>query len=300
MPECINFNNESLTNNNEQFDNKHTLLNNNLINEENDYLGFKKKIMSDNTIDNHMKSILLQNRKEYLDNLRKKINLQEEAILTPELKYFMVEFEKKCIISKKYQNHKNFLIKKIKNYCNGDIKMIYMEFEMCWDIYKLINGKIFDIEKKNKLFEIFKPSDNKEYENYVKIIEISKKEYDKKQKKDHDKKKLEYESLKKKEEDEKNKKIIEEKNKNLIIDREKIISILEYYLNKLAPYDNDAKQLKIELNKSGIIKKFLDLETEHIILDKSLHSRLNCFFDSVRISHNEKNNILTKIKLLDQ
>lgn len=66
----------------------------NLIKEENEYLSFKKKIMSDNTIDNQMKSILLQYRREYLDSLRKKL-IDKEISITLELKVFMQEYEKK-------------------------------------------------------------------------------------------------------------------------------------------------------------------------------------------------------------
>lgn len=179
----INVENDNIVN----FDNVNVNVNKNendfdFIEEENKYLEFKKKIMSDNTIDNQMKSILLQSRKEYLDSLRKKL-INKSIFITPELKAFMREFEKKCVLSKTYQNHKNVLIKKIKNYCEKKTKVIFLEFEMCWDVHKLINNKIFDIENKNKLLEIFKPSDVSEYKNYVKIIEMSKRDYEKKKKK---------------------------------------------------------------------------------------------------------------------
>lgn len=293
----INIMNYDINNdNNNNVDNNDNNIENNfdLIKEENEYLEFKKKIMSDNTIDNQMKSILLQSRREYLDILRKKI-IHKEISLTPELKIFMREFEKKCVLSKTYQNHKEILMKKIKKYCENKIKIIHLEFEMCCDIYKLINTKIFDVNNKNKLLEIFKPSDIEEYKNYVKIIEMSKRDYEKKQKKEKQDKIIELNKILQKEQEEKDRKNQEEKKKIEILDRQKIISILDIYFKKLIFFDDDVKQIKNELDNS--IKKYINLETEYIEFDKNLHSRFNKFIDSVRISSEDKNKILMSINV---
>ena len=126
-----------------------------LINEEKEYIIFKKKIMSDTKLDNQMKSILLQSRKDYLDNLKKKIDSQSNIIYdvnsTSELNDFMREFNKKCLKSKIYQNYKEFITKKIQDYSKKKINVINLEFEMCWDINELINKKIFDPIKKKKI-----------------------------------------------------------------------------------------------------------------------------------------------------
>lgn len=265
-----------------------------LIKEENKYLDFKKKLMSDNTIDNQMKSILLQSKREYLDSLRKKI-IDKEISLTPELKIFMREYEKKCVSSKTYQNHKEILIKKIKNYSEKKTKIIFLEFEMCWDIYKLINTKIFDVDNKNKLLEIFKPADVEEYKNYVRIIEISKKDYEKKLKKEKEDKLIEKNKILKKEKEDKDRIFLEEKKKIEIIHRQKIISILDKYFKKLILFDDEVNQIKIELDKS--IKKYINFETEYIECDRDLHSRFNKFIDSVRISPEEKKIIQKSINL---
>jgi hypothetical protein len=270
----------------------------NLINDEKEYLIFKKKIMSDTTIDNQMKSILLQSKRDYLDNLKNKnfqanINDAHELSLKPELRDFIYEFNKKCLKSKIYQNHKEFIFKKIKYFNEKKINIIYLEFEMCWDIYELINKKIVNPNKKKILFEIFKPSDEEEYKNYVKVIEISKKDYEKKEKKEKQEKiKIENELLKKKEE-EKIKKIKEENNKIEINNREKIISILQNNFKKLVLYDSEAKHIQSEINESLV--KFLNLETESININNELNSRFNKFIDSIRISPEEKKKILSCI-----
>lgn len=270
-----------------------------LFKEENEYINLKKKIMSDNTIDNQMKSILLQSKKEYLDNLKKKINSQNDSNikqdlnglnLSPELNDLLREFNKKCLKSNNYKNHKDLLLKKIINYNEKKIDVIYLEFEMCWDIYKIINNKIFDLNKKKKLFELFKPSNEEEYNNYVKIIEISKREHEKKLKKEKE------ENLKIKEK-EKMIKINEEKKKIEIINRKKVISILQNHFNKLSFCDDEIKQIQNESNDSII--KYLNLETEFIQLDNQLHSRFNKFIDSVRISPEEKKYLLMSINVIE-
>jgi hypothetical protein len=291
MNHSINENNINIENNDDNINIQNDFV---LNKEENKYLDFKKKIMSDNTLDNQMKSILLQSRKEYLDSLRKKI-IDKEISLTPELKIFMREYEKKCVLSKIYQNHKEVLIKKIKNYCEKKTKIILLEFEMCWDIYKLINNKIFDVDTKNKLLEIFKPADVEEYKNYVRIIEMSMKDYDKKQKKEKENKLMEKNKILKKEKEEKERIILEEKKKIEIIDRQKIISILDKYFKKLMLFDDEVNQIKTELDMS--IKKYINFETEHIECDRNLHSRFNKFIDSVRISQEEKKIILKSINV---
>lgn len=97
----------------------------------------------------------------------------------------------------------------------------------------------------------------------------------------------------KKEQEEKNRIIIEKKTE--IINRQKIISTLDKYFKKLIFFDNEVKQIKIELDES--INKYINLETEYIELDKNLHSRFNKFIDSVRIESEEKNFIFKAINV---
>lgn len=321
----VNINSSIKTLNNEQKINSSIQLYKNfndneiLMNEEKDYINLKKKIMSDNTIDNQMKSILLQSKKEYLEKLKKNINSQTELKihentnstqeiisnqdydllnsnnLSPELNDLIREINKKCLKSKNYQNYKDFLMKKIKNFNENKINIIYLEFEMCWDIYKIINNKIFDPNKKNKLFEIIKPSNKEEYDNYVKIIEMSKRDYNKKIKKEKEEKKRLDEEMQKKKENERLKKIKEEKDKIEMINREKIISILQNNFKKLSFYDNETKEIQNDSYDSII--KYLNLETDFIQLDSQLYSRFNKFIDSIRITSDEKKCIVSSISI---
>ena len=291
MSNIDSYNNQYIPNNSNNPNNPNNYnteqsIQNRLIDEENEYYEFKKKIMSDNTIDNHMKSIMLQSKREYIDNLKQ--NDPNKCILTEshELNEFFKILEIKSKTSIEYLNHKNYLIQKIKNFNNNKIKTILLEFEMCWDVYCLINDEIKNKNNKTKLFEIFKPADPNEYANYVKIISISKKEYDKQEL--EKKQKLERKRLKKEANEKKNKEL-EEKNKNEKNKRANIISVILNQLNKLSNYDDEIKQLQIDLIQ--IFSNYLNLDTDHVIMDSNTNSRFCKFIDSVRISPDDKNNI---------
>jgi len=279
MPKNIKYTNQIayISHNNSIINTSTQLSNGKFTDSENEYLEFKKKIMSDNNIDNKIKSILLHNKKELVN---KKNILKNEYFLIKslELDEFMSLLEIKSSNSKEYLTHMKFLIPKIKNYRENKIKTIFLEFEMCFDIYNLIDKTIYNEEKRLKLFEIFKPYDIDEFNNYIKIIEISKKDYINK------------------ENEEKMRTENEEKNKIEKTNREKIIKIILNNFKKLSYYDNEIKQIQFDTNKP--IQKFLNLETECIEFNLDLSIRFYKFINSIRIEQEEKTNIFNVCKVI--
>ena len=130
--------------------------------------------MSDKSIDNHMKSIMLQSKKEFIDLNKKKYSDKQSINISDEIDEFIIEFGKKSLESNEYLNHKKFLLPKIKKWIGNKNEKILLEFEMCWDIYQLIDKLKISLEKKSLLYKIFQPSDKEQYDNYIKIIYLSK------------------------------------------------------------------------------------------------------------------------------
>jgi hypothetical protein len=267
-----------------------------LIENEEDYIQFKKKVMSDNTIDNLMKSVLLKSKKEQIENFIKKDVLNDKTLKkTLEINEFLKELDRKSLESKEFLNHKKYLLVKINNWIDGKINEIKLEFEMCWDIYQMIGKMKIDKITKSNLMKIFKPSDIEQYNNYVEVIEQSKKEHEKYLKKEKkirimDEDKInQLEEKKKKEIDDKK---IDDRKKIEIESRKNIFSTLLINLKKLSLFDEETREIYREVEKP--LEKYFNLETEKVQLNPSSFSKLSRFTDSVRISEHDKKILLSK------
>ena len=120
-----------------------------IIDDEEDYYEFKKKIMSDNSIDINFKKVILESRKEYImrSQNQQKYNL-EVSIKNSYFVEFISDLELKSIDSNIFFNYKLFILVEIKKWIDGKIILIELEFEMCYDIYNIIKNLNINYEKK--------------------------------------------------------------------------------------------------------------------------------------------------------
>ena len=77
--------------------------------------------------------------------------------------------------------------------------------------------------------------------------------------------------------------------------RQNLLEILILNLNKLCLIDVQTKSLKNELEVP--ISKFIGLETDYIELNENLNEKINKFINSIRIIKENKEKLLSLIKI---
>lgn len=299
-----NYNNDNINNNNinndcdENYENYEDdvrkplpVINDKLVEDNfaDEFIKFKIKIMSDKSIDKNMKQIIIQSRKEFIINEEKKIKERTEKtnrtlfvnpiiIRVSDKSYTKIIFEQKKI-----------LLDKINEWIDKKIELIELDAETLYQIFELIDIIIAENNCPNilEIKNIFVPTNSDEYFELVDLMQIIKAQsiHDESIRFEKEQEKLRKEEeiyLKKKEEEEK-------KAKQYII-REKKVYILNFNLNKVGGFDNKIKYLKEELK--GPIEKYLNSETEFICLSEELYGDVIKFINSIRISKEDKENIL--------
>lgn len=250
-----------------------------------DFETFKQNIISDNSIDESMKKIIIESRKDFIDKFENKVLKSAE-------KTMRIGITSLLIVKIKSQNNlvfnnefKKKILEDIDKWIDGTITIIALESDQLYQLQEII--KKIEKEKKitgiEKLKNIFVPHNYSEYLDFVDFMEIIKKE-------EQEKINKELEEIKLLEQEEIRKKEIEEKNNNEIKLRESKLSILHLNLNKIGCFDKETLILKEKLFQP--IKKFIDLETNTIILDNGLYGNLLKFLNSIRIKKEDKEEII--------
>jgi len=257
-------------------------------NDTDEFEKFKYTILSDKLIDNDMKQIIIQSRKEEIEKFDKKSKKNIENAIRSSIIAPLIIRIKDINYNKINLNQKEYLIQQINKWVDENIQIIKLESDTLYEVYELIDMiKIIrsDIDEE-KLKNIFKPKNYDDFVCFVDTIEIIKTQSIKEE---HERinKKLEKKRLEEKEE--------EEKNIQIKI-RQNLLEILILNLNKLCTFDIQIKSLKKELELP--INRFIELETENIELEKSLGEKINKFINSIRIIKENKEKLLNLIKII--
>jgi hypothetical protein len=226
-----------------------------MLDNNNDFNEFKSTILNDDTIDDDMKRIMLQSRKEYIDNFNKKITFNNIIAEKSELfKTFSIKFNQLIHSNNILKEYKKNIENKINKYIDGEIKNIILDFEEYYEVINIIDT--LEEVQKNKLLDVFKVRDEDEYNNYKMIIELSRKDF----------------------QDQENKKKIKEEEK---LRRHEFLSTLINELKRLSNFDSDILILKNKLELS--IEKYLNLQTDNIEIKSD-----DIFKDLIRFIKNNR------------
>lgn len=268
-----------------------------LLNDEMDeFEKFKKNIMDDDSIDKDMKRIMIKSRFDIINKHSDKNKSNIESAFRTGIASPIIVKLKDSNFNKINFQQKEHLLKQIDNWVNGKISVVRLDSEILYEIYELIdNIKSIRIDiddlKIKKIFEPKNPNDYIEFENMMKIIKIQ----SIKEEEERIKRKLEKEKM----EEEERKLKLEEENKRIkeIEIRKNSINKFTFNLNKLSPIDIKTKLLKEQIEIH--INNYLELKTEYIELNSDeIFYDLNKFINSIRMTKEEKDIILNKIKVV--
>lgn len=265
-------------------------------NEMEEFEVFKRSILSDKSIDQNIKQILIQSRMEQLEKIESKTKINMETAIRSGIVSILIVRLKNDTYTNIGIEQKKYLINQIDKWIDGKIQVIKLESEILFELYELIDTikimypNVDDIKIKN----IFEPKNLDDYLNFIDAIEQIKiqsiKEEQERINKKIEKEKIEEELKKIKEE--------EEEIKNIEIKkRESQLNVLIFNLNKLSFLDIHTKNLKIDLEVH--INKFIGLETNYIELKYELYEKICKFINSIRIDKENKQQILSLIKIVE-
>jgi hypothetical protein len=256
---------------------------------------FKKEILSDNSIDKDMQEIIIQSRFEFIKNHEKKIQENTEKIIRVGLiAPLKIKLKDKNFTKISLENIEK-IISLIDKWVDMKIQLIKLETDLLYQLFELIDimydeKKITDVQK---IKNIFIPSNSNEYIELVEIMEIVKTQSILEEKnrieRELEAKRIEKENYDKQQELEKIKlQEIEVRNEK--------VKLLIYNLNKMAGFDSGIKNLKDSLNEP--IKKYCSVDTEFVIVDKIIYNDTIKFINSIRISLQDKESIISLCKCL--
>ena len=259
-----------------------------------DFIKFKKSILSDNTLDNDMKQILIKSRLDTIEKFesRSKFNIEKAfrvgivSILIVKLK--SNEYYKINIVQKEQ------VLKQIDKWIDGIIKTIKLDSEILYEINELIDEiKFMRVDFDDlKIKKIFEPKNQDDYICFVDIMEAIKvqsiKEEQERINKKLEQKRLEEEAEQKHLEE-------EEKKNNIIMVRKELVDVLILNLNKLCLIDKETKQLMKNIiipinNYVGLITDYIEIQSDDIL------TQFVKFINSIRIAKDTKERIINLIK----
>lgn len=240
---------------------------------------FKQKIELNDSIDPDLKEIMIQSRKDSIDKFELKSKSNIEKIMRANII---------CCLSAKLklnsnnntgitQQENSFILFKINEWIDGNIKTIKLNSNTLYQLFQIID--IIKNERQNinsiEIKNIFEPEDYFDYISLVDTIKIINK-------------KIAEEKIEKKK--------LEEEKLDKIKFRQELLSLLMLNLNKLSLFDNKIKTIKDEIEP--IINKYINLEIEYIELNNESSENLIKFLNSIRISRENKDNILKLLKII--
>jgi hypothetical protein len=242
-----------------------------------DFEMFKNKILLDKTIDNEIKQILINSRKDEIDKFyeNSKYNI-ENTYRSNIIRLLIIKLkeEKFDIIG---YGRKEYLLNQINKWIEGKIQKIILESETLYELIELIDSikSIYSDFEEIKIKNIFEPKNMDDYILYSDTMNLIKADS------------IKYEQMR----------LDEEENKiKLIKFRKNLLETLIFNLNKLSFIDKEANCLKNELKIP--ITKFLELKTNYIELEEYIGKRTIRFINSIRITEEKKENIMNLIKII--
>lgn len=233
---------------------------------------FKLEIMANPDIDDDMKNIMIESRKE---NILKRIENNKKKIEQNKRQNLVIEL----VSSLQKNNFKNItwdqqcqILKLINKWIEGKLYQnhIMLNSPQLYIVYEQIDL----LGMKSEIKNIFAPLDPDDYIDYTETMEAIKINLVEEEKK-RVMMELEREELEKKRMSE----IELRKNKTL-----QFITLL----NKMSVFDPNVKNIKLELELSKSIEKYVELETDYIIITPNLYEQIINFIKTIRMSENDK------------
>jgi hypothetical protein len=205
--------------------------------EEEPYNIFEEMILSNDNMDEDLRHVMLESRKEYLDKHAKKNN-EEQNILNKINKNKILLDELINVINLLSNIQiKNRLKSRINRYINLESENIILEFDIYDEMIEHINNN-YKSENKEDILKLFICDNEEERLNYLNLLELSKKTY---------------------EEEEKQKKEKEEIEKQKILElnrRNELFLKINLKLSSLSIFDKNILELKNKINPK--IRDFID------------------------------------------
>jgi hypothetical protein len=243
--------------------------------EEESYNIFENNLLLNEDIDEDLMQVMLESRKEYLDKQEKKNN-QEELILNKvnENKILLDELLNIINLLLNIQI-KNRLKTRIDRYINLESENIVIEFDIYDEIIEHINNN-YKSKNKDDIIKLFICDNEEERQNYLNLLEFSKKTH---------------------EEEEKQKKEKEEIEKQQILElnrRNELFLKINLKLSSLSNFDKNILELKKRIEVK--IRDFIDGKSYTLNLNEDDTINFISFLDSIRIENERKNEILKLIQ----
>ena len=240
--------------------------------EEEEYNIFEDRLLLNDDIDDDLKQVMLESRKEYLDNQEKKIN-QEQIIFNKinENKILLIELIDIINLLKNLQI-KNRLKSRIDRYINLESENIILEFDIYDEIIEHINNN-YKSKNKKDILKLFICDNEEERLNYLNLLELSKKTYD---------------------EEEKIKEEIEKKQIFELNRRNELFLKINLKLSSLSNFDKNILELKKKIDPK--IRDYIDGNSYTLNLNEDETINFISFLDSIRIENEIKNEILKLIE----
>jgi hypothetical protein len=242
-----------------------------------DFEMFKNKILLDKTIDNDIKQILINSRKDEIDKFYEntKYNI-ENTYRSNIIRLLIIKLKEEKFDIVGY-GRKEYLLNQINKWIEGKIQKIILESETLYELIELIDSikSIYSDFEEIKIKNIFEPKNMDDYILYSDTMNLIKADS------------IKYEQMR----------LDEEENKiKLIKFRKNLLETLIFNLKKLSFIDDEANCLKNELKIP--ITKFLELKTNYIELEEYIGRRTIRFINSIRITEEKKENIMNLIKII--
>jgi hypothetical protein len=209
-----------------------------------------QRINSDNTIDNDMKDILIQSRREFL-GLDKPIGQVDMSFMDNQIIVRATKVSKVAELFKTNQRLKQILCDKLDKFVNLTIDLMKLEPNEYIYVFEIINTNTFDSENYTYLKSIIVPYDQRVLEEYIQVIESSKREQEKQ------------DNIRKE---------VESRNEKFKVFNQYIMRL------KLDPY---VSSLSNDIYPS--VQRYLNLETNFVELDSELKNKITKFISSTRI-----------------
>ena len=242
-----------------------------------DFEMFKNKILLDETIDNDIKQVLINSRKDEIDKYyeNSKYNI-ENAYRSNLISLLIIKLKEDKFNIIGY-GQKEYLLNQINKWIECKIPKIILGSGTLYELIELIDSikSVYNYFEEIKIKNIFEPKNMDDYILYSDTMNLIKADS------------IKYEQMRLDE---------EEKKIKLIKFKKNLLETLIFNLNKLSFIDEEANCLKNELKIP--ITKFLELKTNYLEVEEYLGRRTIRFINSIRITEDKKENIMNLIKIV--
>ncbi len=158
--------------------------------EEEPYNIFENRLLLNEDIDEDLMQVILESRKEYLDKQEKKNN--QEELISNKVNENKIVLDELINIINLLSNIqiKNRLKTRIDRYINLESENIVIEFDIYDEIIEHINNN-YKCDNKDDIIKLFICDNEEERQNYLNLLELSKKTYENEEKQKKEKEEIE-------------------------------------------------------------------------------------------------------------